>query len=382
MKKIYMMIMLIAMMTILTNSTSYACNATPKVKVTVDDKTVKYKSKPYMTGDVVMLPVKQTAEALGAKVETDKKNNKVWINLGTVHVELPIGKSECYIHHDYDFSGIPMTVKLDTAIKSVKGIVYIPGKVILENMGMNVSWDSKKKVLAIKSTTSEDISQSVPYVEITQDDISNNKALYNWYNDNVQKQGISYKKDGKYVYVLIGGGEKPTGGYTISIDNIFYSAADTVTINAKINPPGDNVRVMMVITYPSKLIRIESEVIKTVSGEVVDTSTISKEKWITMDASTIKTMVLYNLDNVKIRDITGTEKDDIMKSFNEATIDQNSYIEMIAGNILKVTTNDGYEVTFTSYGSKTNVIAGITKDGETRTFHLVAPVIAETLLKD
>jgi hypothetical protein len=92
-------------------------------------------------------------------------------------------------------------------------------------------------------------------------------------------------------------------------------------------------------------------------------------------------MELYDLDQVKLRDITGDEKDKIMQSFNEATIDQNPYIEMIAGNMLKVTMNDGYVITFTSYGSETNVIANFNKDGETRTFHLVAPVIAKTLLQ-
>jgi hypothetical protein len=70
-----------------------------------------------------------------------------------------------------------------------------------------------------------------------------------------------------------------------------------------------------------------------------------------------------------------------MKAFNEATLDPNPYIEMIAGNVLKITTNDGYVLTFTSYGSKTNVIVNFEKDGDNRTFHLVAPVIAETLLR-
>jgi hypothetical protein len=217
--------------------------------------------------------------------------------------------------------------------------------------------------------------------EISFDDIKGNDILAKWYNENNQKQGISYIRDGKYMYALIGAGEKPTGGYTISIDNVFYSTADTVTINAKVTPPGDNVRVMMVITYPSTLIRMESDTIKTVVGDVLDnTKTPGKEKWITMDSDTVTKMELYTLDQVKIRDITGTEQDSIMKSFNEATLDPNPYIEMIAGSILKVTNNDGYLLTFTSYGSETNVIVSFAKDGDTRTFHLVAPVIAKTLL--
>jgi hypothetical protein len=299
-----------------------------------------------------------------------------------MHVELPVGKSEFYIHRDADFSVIPQTVNLNAPIKRVKNRVFIPGEIFVESLGMEVSWDSVKKVFSITNNNSNDtdLSKAVRYTELTQDDISGISDVYKWYNENNQKLGINYIKDGKYMYILIGGGERPTGGYTISIDNICYSAKDVVTINAKVSPPGDNVRVMMVITYPSMLIRIAADSIKTVNGEVVDVKTTDKEKWITMDSSTVTKMELIDLDQVKIRDITGTESEAIMKSFNEATLDPNFYIDMIAGSILKVTINDGTIVSFTSYGSDTNVIASFVKNGETRTFHLVAPVIAKTLL--
>lgn len=502
MKKLYLIVIMVMMMTILTSTTAFAGSSTPKFKVTVNNKTVKYDVKPYMKGQELMIPVKQTAEALGAKVESDDKNKAIWVNLGMMHVELPIGKSEFYIHRDADFSGIPQTITLKTAIKKVKGTVFVPGQKFIESLGMTVSWSSKKGVLSIKYNSADsDTSEAIPYTEITKDDISglkdvykwynvnykksgihytkhdgvmyvlvgagskptggyeiginrvsydtktkafvsayvkrptpdmmvtqvetfphmlimmkgcknlktingdvqeiiidtiptkvpyeeiivddikDNKILNNWYNENNQKKGISYIRDGKYIYALIGAGEKPTGGYTLNIDNVFYSTYDTVTINARVTPPGDNVRVMMVITYPSTLIRIESESIKTIIGEIVDATTPNKEKWITMDSSTVTKMELFTIDQVKLRDITGAEKDDIMKSFNEATLDPNGYVKMIAGSVLKVTTNDGYVVTFTSYGSETNVIINFEKDGESRTFHLVAPVIAKILLK-
>ena len=45
-----------------------------------------------------------------------------------------------------------------------------------------------------------------------------------------------------------------------------------------------------------------------------------------------------------------------------------------------IISDDGYIVTFTSYGSDTNVIVSLEKDGSKRTFHMIAPVIAKTLL--
>ncbi|MDF2943475.1 MAG: hypothetical protein K0S01_2333 [Herbinix sp.] len=494
MKKKYTFVILVVIMALFTNMTALAAT-TSKIKVIVDNKIVKYDASPYLKNGEVMIPVKQTAEALGGKVEWDKKSNTAWINLDMMHIELIVGKSEFYIHRDADFSGIPQTIKLNTPIKSIRGSVFVPGKKVFESMGMKITWDIKKKVLSITSenftkainytelskedilnkkevyswynknytkagihyikqdgaiyvlvsagskptggyviginkisyetsskayvsaylkapstdmmviqmetfphvliklegqrklrSVSGEIQQiitdplptKVPYEEITNDDIKDNCTLWNWYNKNNQKQGISYIRDNNYIYALIGAGERPTGGFSIILDDVFYSSYDTVTINARVTPPGDNVRVMMMITYPTTLIRIKSDTIKTVVGEVLDT----KITWVTMDLSTVTKMELYSLDQVKLRDITGNEKDQIMQSFNDATIDQNSYIKMIAGNVLKVTTNNGYLITFTSYGSGTNVIANLEKDGVSKTFHLIAPTIAKILLQN
>jgi hypothetical protein len=237
--------------------------------------------------------------------------------------------------------------------------------------------EGQKKLSRISGEVQEVIDTPLPsvvnYEEITFDNIINNNKLSNWYTENNQKQGISYIRDGEYIYALIAAGERPTGGYTLSIDNIFYSSADTVIISAKVAPPGDNVRVIMMITYPNMLIRIKSETIKTIIGDVNDT----KITWVTLDINTVKTIELYDLNQVKLRDITGTEKDEIMQSFNNSTIDTNPYIKMIAGKILKVTTTDGYLMTFSSYGSDKNVIASLEKDGVAKAYHLLAPGIAK-----
>jgi hypothetical protein len=499
MKKIYSLVVLVLIMTLFTSMTAFAGNTTPKISVSVNKKTVKYDVPPYSTKGVIMIPVRQTTEALGGKVDWDLKSKTAWVHFGMTHVELTVGKSEFYIHRDADFSGIPQTVKLTTPIKSLRGRVFVPGINVFESIGFTVNWDSKKRILSIteedstdkdltyteiskdditnikevsdwydnnytkaglhyikhdgvmyvlaaagvkptggytmginsityqtpskafveafvtapspdmmviqmetyphvlikleghknlnsvsgevKENVSEVLPSSVPYEEIAVDCIENNKDLMNWYNGNNQKQGIFSIRDAKYIYALVGAGERPTGGFTININEVFYSAKDTITLNASVTPPGDNVRVMMVITYPSTLIRIESDTVKTIVGTVIDIKTPLTEKKVTLDLYTVATMELFNFDQVKLKDLAGNEKDDIMKSYNEATIDENSYIEMITGNILKVTTTDGYTINFTSYGSNTNVIANIEKDGAVSTLHLVAPVIARTLLQ-
>lgn len=373
MKKISPFVILVIMLTLLTSITAHAVNS-KEIKVVVNDITINTNITPYLKDGEVMIPLRQMAKAVGATVKWDKKTQTDWVHFDKTHVEVPVGEKAYYIHRDADFSGIPETVELKNATKIVNGRVVVPAKTFFESVGMTVKYDTKEGVLTITS---------VPYEVIPSDFVKGNDTLMNWYNENNMKAGVSSIRDGKYIYALIGAGEKPTGGFIVNIDKVVYITDDTVSVNARVTPPGDNVRVMMVITYPSKLIRIKSDTIKTVVGDVVDlTKTLGKEMWVTMEVATVSKMELFNLDQVKIRDITETNKDNIINSFNDATIDPNMYIEMIAGNVLKVTMKDGYVLTFTSYGSKTNVIVNFEKDGDLRTFHIVAPEIAITLLEN
>jgi len=88
-------------------------------------------------------------------------------------------------------------------------------------------------------------------------------------------------------------------------------------------------------------------------------------------------MELYSIDQEKIRSCSEAEIKTVIESFNQATIDPGFYIQMIAGRVLKISFKDGDEVVFTSYGSKTNVIAKI----NSKSYHLVAPEIAKLLLQ-
>jgi len=225
-------------------------------------------------------------------------------------------------------------------------------------------------------------SDKITYEEITTDTINNSKKLMDWYNANNERQGISYIKDGKNIYVLIAAGEKSTGGYSISIDELILSSKDTVSIKASVIAPDENAYVIMMISYPSKLIRIKSDSIKKVIGEINDSSNTGKNGMISLDVKKIARMELFDLDMVKIKDINGVQREEIAKAFNEAKISEDFYIFMITGRILKVATTDGYTLTFTSYGSESNVLVSIEKGQESNTFHLVAPVIAKLLLSE
>ena len=498
MKKLFSLILMVITITILFGTSAYAKNTAPKVNL--NSKAMKYDVEPYMKGNEVMLPVRQTVEVFGAKVEYDKKSNVVLIVIDGVRIELPIGKSEFYIYQNTDSKSKKQTVKLSSKIVRSENRTFVPGKKFFESLGYKVTWDSKKKVLDI--TKKIDVTKDIPYTVITKDDIktiknvsswydanykksgihfkkhdgvvyvliaagkkptggyevgiekisyktekkayvnayvqapspdmmvtqaetypnmlikifgnsqltkvegklddkkdntksdkityeeittdtiNNSKKLMDWYNANNERQGISYIKDGKNIYVLIAAGEKSTGGYSISIDELILSSKDTVSIKASVIAPDENAYVIMMISYPSKLIRIKSDSIKKVIGEINDSSNTGKNGMISLDVKKIARMELFDLDMVKIKDINGVQREEIAKAFNEAKISEDFYIFMITGRILKVATTDGYTLTFTSYGSESNVLVSIEKGQESNTFHLVAPVIAKLLLSE
>ena len=376
MKKVGSFIILVLTLTLLSSIPAYA-KPSKDITVVVNNETIKCNPKPYLKDGEVMVPLRSIAEAIGGTVTWDKKAKTAWLEFDMIQIEVPIGKKSFSIHHNIDFPSMLQEVFWKKTARFVGNRVVVPAN-FFESLGMTVNYDAYQRILTI--TSDKSLLDNVPYEEVPYNNIKGNNTLTKWYYENNTKAGISYIRDGGYIYALIGVGEKNTGGYTINIDSVTYFSKDTVTIKARVIPPSENA--IMVITYPSKLIRIKSNTIKTVVGDIAYlTNTLSNVSSVTMNDTTVSKYEFLSLDQGKLRDLTTTEKTNIMKSFQEATIDSNMYVQMITGNVLIVTMKDGTMVTFTSYGSKTNCVVSITKGSSSSTYHIVAPVIAELLLE-
>lgn len=260
-KKNLLLLISVMLLTLLFSTSAMAVSA---LQIQVNGKLVEFDVAPYILNEEPMIPIRHLAETIGARVEWDAKARTAWIHQDMMHMEIPIDKTEFYIHRDADFSGIPQIVKLKGPIKIINGRTFLPALTLTEGLGLTASWDQAAKTLAVKNV-----------------------------------------------------GNAPEG----------------------------------------------------------------KARWVTMDSTTVKSMELYSIDQEKLRACSEAELSAVMESFNQATIDQNFYIQMIAGRVLKVSLNDGREISFTSYGSKTNVVASFQLGAEATTYHLVAPAIAELLLQ-
>lgn len=63
--------------------------------------------------------------------------------------------------------------------------------------------------------------------------------------------------EGDYLYIAIGYGEQPTGGYSIQVEEL-YRAKDCIVVETKLVGPSEEDAVVTILTYPYIVIKIEN----------------------------------------------------------------------------------------------------------------------------
>ncbi|MFA5523210.1 MAG: protease complex subunit PrcB family protein [Tissierellales bacterium] len=91
--------------------------------------------------------------------------------------------------------------------------------------------------------------------------------LEEWYNESFKSEGISSFDSKEYKYILIGAGEKPTGGYSVEVTSV-EGNEDSITVTARVNAPKPDEMVTQAISYPSALIRVSKDSRKVELGEL------------------------------------------------------------------------------------------------------------------
>ena len=94
-----------------------------------------------------LLPIRYVAEALGAEVGWNGKEQKVTITFKGTTIELWIGKNTARVNGEYKL--------IDPTNPNVRPIVIPPGRTMLpirfiaENLGCKVDWDPKLREVKI-----------------------------------------------------------------------------------------------------------------------------------------------------------------------------------------------------------------------------------------
>ncbi len=114
-----------------------------KTKATVDGKAVTLPGAPFTQKGTYTnyLPLRFVADRLGAYVNWDQKTQRVTVMRGDALLELWLGKKEMNVN------GVRTPINAPPIM--LKNSVYVPVRVISEQLGQKVDWDEKTKTITI-----------------------------------------------------------------------------------------------------------------------------------------------------------------------------------------------------------------------------------------
>jgi len=262
---------LIVVLTVISLLISVTAVAQQELKVKIDGEFVEFDVKPIIKNNRALVPARKVFEKLGAEVKWDQKTQTAWIKKEYMSIEITVGKDEIYIHRNFDFTGIPQKVELDVPAMIINGRLLVPVRVVAEGLGANILWDQDNYTVIIESEMIIiPVETPASYKIISSEEIKDNSELIKWYENNRNTKGVHYTIDNDEVYILVCGGERNTGGYSVEIDEITLVNPETAYVSAHINIPDSDMMVIQVITYPHVLVKLESKDVKNVQGEIND----------------------------------------------------------------------------------------------------------------
>lgn len=228
----------------------------------------------------------------GTETRFDKESGKIFIDSEYRTLELAIGEKRLLIQRKYDFTGIAETIEMDVAPFILDDAVYVPLRFVAESLGANVEWNGLNNSVSVTLDTGMGIvpvEKPVEYKEVNISELSVDDQLYAWVEKNKSNSGIFHKNINGKNYILICAGEKPTGGYSVDILSATLVNPGKVYIEAKINEPDPDMMVIQILTYPCKLIVIESDDEISVDGNIISSSDFKPEgiKFETVDPSNV-----------------------------------------------------------------------------------------------
>lgn len=112
-----------------------------KKTATIDGKSTQLQTAPFLLNDVNYLPLRFVTETLGAEVSWDNATKRVTVLRGDSMLELWVGRSEVTLN------GVRQKVLAAPILKN--NSVYVPVRVVTEQLGQKIDWDGKTKTITI-----------------------------------------------------------------------------------------------------------------------------------------------------------------------------------------------------------------------------------------
>lgn len=243
-------------------------DANTKIRMQINNEWVDAQNL-YIENDRTMVPLDAIIEELGLKAESDLATNKVKIYDEDLIIVLTIDNNIATVAKIISGEIIEGTYNLDAVPKIINNQIFVPIRFIAETLGMQVSWDDA--LLAVKIETVSDISVERPidFEVLDEQAIMDNELLKNFYENNYMTKGIYSLVDGEWMYVLIAAGEKPTGGYDLTIDSITEVTKGIAYIHATLTSPEEGSMVTQVLTYPALMVKFNKGDIRDIQWDLI-----------------------------------------------------------------------------------------------------------------
>lgn len=111
------------------------------LKVYVNGSVVKFDSEPLVYNNINLVPLREIAEGMGAKVNWNRDAASIGVQRGNHKVTLTIGSKTVY------YNGKSETVAV--APKVMDGVTYVPVQVFARGLGAGVNYTEHDKILRI-----------------------------------------------------------------------------------------------------------------------------------------------------------------------------------------------------------------------------------------
>jgi hypothetical protein len=255
-------------------------DANTKIRMQINNEWVDAENL-YIENDRTMVPLDGFIEELGLKAQSDLATNKVKIHDDDLIINLTIGNNIVAVVKIIRGEIIEETYNLDAAPKIINNQIFVPIRFIAETFGMQVSWDDALRAVIVEALSDISIERPIDFEVLDYQEIMDNELLKNFYKSNYMTKGIYSLVDGEWMYVLVAAGEKPTGGYGLTINSITEVSKGTAYIHATLISPEEGSMVIQALTYPTVIVRFNkgdiTDILWDLSGDVSEPETDEQE---------------------------------------------------------------------------------------------------------
>ncbi|NYB72952.1 protease complex subunit PrcB family protein [Sedimentibacter hydroxybenzoicus DSM 7310] len=236
---------------------SYSLNINSDIKIHLNNEWIKLKDEPFIENDRIMIPL-EFVEKLDARIETDLNTGYIKIYKEDIIIEMQTGKNTAKVINNDGGTLTEKEAEINMPPVNVDSVYFVPLRFVAENLGFYVQWDNWQRAAQVKEEGDVmAVERPIEFEIVDRETILNNELLLNLYNENYMSKGIYFLMDDEWMYVLLSAGEKPTGGYSLSIDSITEVTPGTAYINAILNSPDKDSIVTQALTFPNKMLKFD-----------------------------------------------------------------------------------------------------------------------------